>query len=166
MLSGMSQSSHESRRRPPPLRRYSVTPSLFRAGRMNSDRSILSEASSSRSVLAMTILEILSVLGDPNHTGRKSATDISYSNKNDEKLRDEIRAAAPGISRKSPSPSLSSCYGSDSEIVGAVAATQVAATQGESAEIAAPPPSGPCPGSTFNVKVLLRSFSAWNLPLT
>src|SRR5208337_1210757 len=57
MLSGMSQSSHESRRRPPPLRRYSVTPSLFRAGRMNSDRSILSEASSSRSVLAMTILE-------------------------------------------------------------------------------------------------------------
>src|SRR5271165_2187445 len=57
MLSGMSQSIHESRRRPPPLRRYSITPSLFRAGRMNSDRSILSEASSSRSVLAMTILE-------------------------------------------------------------------------------------------------------------
>ena len=58
MLRGISQSSHESKRRPTPLRRYSVEfLRPFRLGSSNSDRSILSEASSSRSVLAMTILE-------------------------------------------------------------------------------------------------------------
>ena len=57
MLRGISQSSHESKRRPTPLRRYSGIPWTFCLGISNSDRSILSEASSSRSVLAMTILE-------------------------------------------------------------------------------------------------------------
>src|SRR5271157_3534180 len=42
----------------------------------------------------------------------------------------------------------------------------VVAVQSVAAGMTVPPPSGPYPGSTFNVKVLLRSFSAWNLPLT
>ena len=47
------------------------------------------------------------------------------------------------------------------EMQDAVVAVRVIA-----AGMTVPPPSGPCSGSTFNVKVLLRSFSAWNLPLT